>query len=244
MTSWFSFGLFFGRPQRSPTFGPPEQSCHGKFRKIGNSRAETFLWFVPEVAASRKFRSPHVLQRKSFSLPISVICTGVVPCHEKSFLRLHFLIFWFSDFDFWSGCKEKARKEESGAPPSYFGGRTWDSLWSHFWRTLNFVGFRGFEVVNMRAQCHTIAVTPVTLDGVAHTISQSAIFEMSWKGSCFTPQPSQERPCLTLLATPCQRCRGSISKRKRIVLYGGVAATLSRVAFHCATKSGSSKSAQ
>ena len=27
----------------SPTFGPPEQSCHGKFRKIGNSWAGTFL---------------------------------------------------------------------------------------------------------------------------------------------------------------------------------------------------------
>ena len=35
-------------------------------RKIGNSLAETLLWFVPEVAASRKIRSPHVLQRKSF----------------------------------------------------------------------------------------------------------------------------------------------------------------------------------
>ena len=45
-----------GRPQRSPTFGPPKQSCHGKFRKIGNSWAETFLWFVPQVAASRKFK--------------------------------------------------------------------------------------------------------------------------------------------------------------------------------------------
>ena len=55
------------RPQQSPTFGPPEQSCHGTFWKLGNFWADTFLWFVPEITASRKFRSSHVLWRKSFS---------------------------------------------------------------------------------------------------------------------------------------------------------------------------------
>ena len=55
-----------GRLQQSPTFGPPEQNCHRRFQKIGKSWAQTFLWFVPEVAASLKFRSAHVFQRKSF----------------------------------------------------------------------------------------------------------------------------------------------------------------------------------
>ena len=75
-----------GRPQRSPIFGPPgEQSCHGKFRKIGKFLGRNISVIVPEVAASQKFRSPHGLQRKSLSFPISAICTGVVPRHGNHF---------------------------------------------------------------------------------------------------------------------------------------------------------------
>ena len=56
-----------------------------------------------------------------------MICAGVVPA-QKSFLRLHFLIFCCSDFLVTEAdAKEKAQKEESGAPrpkvPDGVGGR-------------------------------------------------------------------------------------------------------------------------
>ena len=76
-------------------FGPSEQSCHGKFRKIGNSWAGIFLWFVPDVAASRKFRSPHVLQRKSLSHFPFLWFVPKLSRHRNDFWGS---IFWFSDF--------------------------------------------------------------------------------------------------------------------------------------------------
>ena len=56
---------------------------------------------------SRKFRSPHGLQKQSFSLPISVICTGVVPRHQIS----DFLI---SE----AGAKKRPKRRTLGPPPS------------------------------------------------------------------------------------------------------------------------------
>ena len=41
---------------------------------------------------------------------------------------------------------------------------------------------------------------------------------------------------ITMRVLHLPRCRGSISKRKRIALHGSVAASLSRVALRCATK--------
>ena len=49
------------------------------------------------------------------------------------------------------------------------------------------------------------------------------------------PIPMQERPCRTSL-TSLSLCRGESSLQKRIALHGGVAATLTPIALHCATK--------
>ena len=57
------------------------------------------------------------------------------------------------------------------------------------------------------------------------------------------PHPKKD-PAVPILSSPCdsecfncRRCRAlMISKRKRIALHGGVAATLPRVALHCPTK--------
>ena len=58
-----TFGLW--RPQRSPTYGPPEQSCHGKFRKIGNfGRGEK----TPTPKISALLRERAVLLRANFVL--------------------------------------------------------------------------------------------------------------------------------------------------------------------------------
>ena len=54
----------------------------------------TFLWFVPEVAASRKFRSPHVLQRKSFSRFPFLWFVPELCRHGNHFKDFMFLIFW------------------------------------------------------------------------------------------------------------------------------------------------------
>ena len=59
--------------------------------------------------------------------------------------------------------------------------------------------------------------------------------------SRYTPMHPKKDPVASVLPPHChneyfncQRCRGSISKRKRIALHGGGAATLSHVALHCA----------
>ena len=117
MRKLFVSEAWFGRPQRSPTFGPTKTNLSRKLSENRNSRAETFLWFVPEVAASPKFRPSHGLQSKSFSLPISVICTGVVPRHGNHFWNS---IFWFSDFwffDFWRRVQRKGPKRGLRGPP-------------------------------------------------------------------------------------------------------------------------------
>ena len=98
---------------------PTRTELSRKVSEIGNSWANIFLWFVPEVAASRKFRSPHVFERKSFShFPF----LWFVPELRRDRNDFWGSIFWFSDFlifwffDFWSGCKDKAQEEESGPP--------------------------------------------------------------------------------------------------------------------------------
>ena len=92
----------FGWPQRSPTFGPPQQSHHGEFRKIGNSWAEAFLWFVPECPASRKFRSPHVLQKRVFDDPPSSSLIAVPEMYR------HGYYFWVSIFWFSLGARQRS----------------------------------------------------------------------------------------------------------------------------------------
>ena len=103
----------------------------------------TYLW-PTRTGLSRKVSE----NRKFLGRNISVICPGscrvtetqIATCPSKKefssfpFLSFvpelyrvteliseapffYFLIFWF--FDFWSGCKEKARKEESGAPKTW-----------------------------------------------------------------------------------------------------------------------------
>ena len=54
-------------------------------------------------------------KKEFFTHPISVICTGVVPA-RKSFLRLHFLIFRFSDFLFSEAGAKKRPERRSRAP--------------------------------------------------------------------------------------------------------------------------------
>ena len=83
----------------------------------------------PSVAASRKFRSPHVLQRKSFLLPISVICTGVVPHHGNNFWSS---ISWFSDFLIFWFLKRVQRNGPKGgvrAPPRDARATAWAWAW-------------------------------------------------------------------------------------------------------------------
>ena len=83
--------------QRSPTVGYvwPTAMEPSKFRKIGSSWAETCLWFVPDLATSRKLRSLHVLQRvyqasRFCDLNLRQSCAGTEggsePC--SSFLSL------------------------------------------------------------------------------------------------------------------------------------------------------------
>ena len=43
-----------------------ETSRKASNRKKGNLWAKAFLWFVPDCATSGRFRSPYILQRKSF----------------------------------------------------------------------------------------------------------------------------------------------------------------------------------
>ena len=85
-------------------------------------------------------------------------------------------------------------------------------------------------------------MTPVALHSVAHTMSQQipAILEMSRGCRATSPIPLQNRPCHTYLATPLSLCRRESSLQKRITLHGGVAATLTPIALHCATKDGTS----
>ena len=77
---------------------------------------------------------------------------------------------------------------------------------------------------------------PVALLCVAHTVSQQipAILEMS-RGCRAAPSlPSKKRPCRTYLATLLSLCRRRSSLQKRIALHGGLAATLTPIALHCA----------
>ena len=63
----------------------------------------------------------------------------------------------------------------------------------------------GHTATNKEAtQWHTVAVTPVALHSVAHTVSQQipAILEMSGGCRATLLQTSQKRPCRTYLATP------------------------------------------
>ena len=70
----------------------------------------------------------------------------------------------------------------------------------------------------------------------AHSVAANpADLEMS-QGCRATPlQPSQKDPVAPILPPLCQ-CRGEISLQKWIALHGGVAATLTPTALHCATK--------
>ena len=53
-----------------------------------------------------------------------------------------------------------------------------------------------------------------------------------------TANPHKKDPVAPILPPPCE-CRGDISSQKRIALHGGVAATLTSIALHCATKTDS-----
>ena len=59
--------------------------------------------------------------------------------------------------------------------------------------------------------------------------------DVAGMSSCISHAP-QKRPCRTYLATPLSLCRREICLQKRIALHGGVAATLTQIALHCATK--------
>ena len=94
-------------------------------------------------------------------------------------------------------------------------------------------------------------MTPIALHSVAHTMSQQipAVLEMSQEcratphqktvSQLFSHPLSQlcsEEQTGEVSHWKCQRCRGKISLGKRIALHGGVAATLTPIALHCATK--------
>ena len=88
-------------------------------------------------------------------------------------------------------------------------------------------------------QCHTIALTPVALHGVTHTQSRSKFLQFSrCRGSVALQPPTLPKKDLVAPILPSsQRCYRSIFHVKtEIALHRGVAATLSRVALHCATK--------
>ena len=57
---------------------------------------------------------------------------------------------------------------------------------------------------------HTIAVNPVALHSVAHTVSKQipAILEMSRGCHATSPIPPKKRPCRTYRATPLSLCHG------------------------------------
>ena len=80
---------------------------------------------------------------------------------------------------------------------------------------------------------------PLSRYTVSRTVSQQipAILEMSRGCRATSPIPTKKRPCRTYLATPMSLCRGKSLLQKRIAFFGGVAATLTPMALHCATKS-------
>ena len=82
-------------------------------------------------------------------------------------------------------------------------------------------------------------MTRIALHSVAHTVSHATNprnFRDVEGVSRYIPHPPKDRPCRTYLATPPSLCRGESSLQKRIALHGGVAATLTPIALHCATK--------
>ena len=90
-----------------------------------------------------------------------------------------------------------------------------------------------------RAECHTIAVTPVALHSVAHTMSQQipAILEMSQRCRSTSPIPTPKRPCRTYLATPLSLChRGNLLAKTDRATRGCSSYTHTPIALHCATK--------
>ena len=72
--------------QRSPTFGSPEQSCHGKFRK-SEFLCQNISVICPESCRVTEIQITSCPSKKEFFTwnLISVICTGVVPRHRNHF---------------------------------------------------------------------------------------------------------------------------------------------------------------
>ena len=103
------------RPQQSPAFGPPEQSCHGKLRKIESSLTETFCDLsrkLPRHGNSDQLMSlkERVISRFPFLWFVQELCRHCN--HFWGSILYDFLIFWSLK----PGAKKKARKEESGPP--------------------------------------------------------------------------------------------------------------------------------
>ena len=107
--------------------------------------------------------------------------------------------------------------------------------------------------IEIDSRLDSAAGAPVALHGVVHTMSQqtSAISDMlrGCRTTSPIPPPQEKDPVAPILPPSChnehiscQRSRGSISKQKRIVPQGRVAATLSHVAVHSATKLGKNRS--
>ena len=84
---------FLGWPQRSPTFGPPEQSCHGKFRKIQKFPGRNISVICPGSCRVKEIQITSCPSKKEFFT--SHFCDLYRGCAapRKSSLRLHFLIF-------------------------------------------------------------------------------------------------------------------------------------------------------
>ena len=72
---------------------PPRKELSRKVSENRKSLGRNFSVICP---GSCRLMEIQITSKEFFALPISVICTGVVPA-RKSFLRLHFL---FSDSDF------------------------------------------------------------------------------------------------------------------------------------------------
>ena len=78
---------------------------------------------------------------------------------------------------------------------------------------------------NRATQCraHSVAANSRSFRDVARV----------WR---YTPPTVTKKTCRTYLATSLCQCRKEIALQKRIALHGGVAATLTPIALHCATK--------
>ena len=75
------------RPQRSPTFGPPGQSClTGSFGKSGKFPGRNISVICPGSCRVTEIQITSCPSKKEFfTHPISVICPGVVPRHGNHF---------------------------------------------------------------------------------------------------------------------------------------------------------------